>query len=406
MSADQTYVIVGGGLAGAKAAETLRSEGFDGRVVLVGSEPVLPYERPPLSKAYLRGEVDSASFTVHDAAFYDQQAIELLLCTTVTGVDLAGATITLETGETLRYDRLLLATGSVARHLDVPGADLAGVHYLRTMADSDQLRSVLNPGRKVVVVGTGWIGAEVAASARELGAEVTLVGPDPLPLVRVLGPEIGAVYRDLHAAHGVELRLGQTVASLAGTTSVEQIHLSDGTSLPAEVVVAGIGAVPQLDLARSAGLDLAGGVPVDRYLATTDPRIYAAGDIAAVPYPRFDARIRLEHWSAALNQGPVAARNMLGQATPYEQVPYFFSDQYDLGMEYRGYAPTWDEVVLRGTPASGSFLAFWCRGGRVVAAMNANIWDQGDNLTALIGAPADPIRLADSDTDLASMIAT
>jgi 3-phenylpropionate/trans-cinnamate dioxygenase ferredoxin reductase subunit len=406
MSADQTYVIVGGGLAGAKAAETLRSEGFDGRVVLVGSEPVLPYERPPLSKAYLRGEVDSASFTVHDAAFYDQQAIELLLCTTVTGVDPAGATITLETGETLRYDRLLLATGSVARHLDVPGADLAGVHYLRTMADSDQLRSVLNPGRKVVVVGTGWIGAEVAASARELGAEVTLVGPDPLPLVRVLGPEIGAVYRDLHAAHGVELRLGQTVASLAGTTSVEQIHLSDGTSLPAEVVVAGIGAVPQLDLARSAGLDLAGGVPVDRYLATTDPRIYAAGDIAAVPYPRFDARIRLEHWSAALNQGPVAARNMLGQATPYEQVPYFFSDQYDLGMEYRGYAPTWDEVVLRGTPASGSFLAFWCRGGRVVAAMNANIWDQGDNLTALIGAPAAPIRLADSDTDLASMIAT
>jgi 3-phenylpropionate/trans-cinnamate dioxygenase ferredoxin reductase component len=406
MPADQTYVIVGGGLAGAKAAETLRSEGFDGRVILAGGEPVLPYERPPLSKAYLRGEVDSESFTVQDVAFYDQQAIELLLCTTVTGVDPTGARITLETGETLRYDRLLLATGSVARRLDVPGADLAGVHYLRTMADADQLRSVLNPGRRVVVVGTGWIGAEVAASAREMGAEVTLVGPDPFPLVRVLGPEIGAVYRDLHAAHGVELRLGRTAASLTGTTSVEQVHLSDGTALPAEVVVAGIGAVPQLDLARSAGVGLAGGVLVDRYLATTDPRIHAAGDIAAVPYPRFDARIRLEHWSAALNQGPIAARNMLGQAMPYDRVPYFFSDQYDLGMEYRGYAPTWDEVVLRGSPASGSFLAFWCRGGRVVAAMNANIWDQGDNLTALIGAPADPLRLADPGTDLASMIPT
>ncbi len=406
MAEQRTFVIVGGGLAGAKAAETLREEGFDGRVVLIGEEPVRPYERPPLSKEYLRGEKSFAEVAaVHDEEYYDKHEIELRTLTTVTGLDLAGATITLDESEQLAFDRLLLATGSAARSLPVAGAELPGVHYLRTLADADGLREVLVDGARVVVIGSGWIGAEVAASAHQLGCAVTMVGPDALPLVHVLGPEVATVYRDLHAAHGVKLLLGHSSARIVGIEHVDGVELEDGTLLEADVVVAGVGAKPRLELAKAAGLKLDGGVVVTATLESSAPGVFAAGDIAAVPYPD-GRRIRLEHWSAALNQGPAAARSMLGADTPYTKVPYFFSDQWDLGMEYRGHATDWDQVVFRGDPGGGEFLAFWLYEGRVLAGMNANIWDQGDAITALIesGASGDPSALADLGTKLETLV--
>ena len=409
MAPPRTIVIVGASLAGAKAAETLRDEGFDGRVVLVGDEPVRPYERPPLSKDYLRGEAGFDAAAVHDAGFYDTRHIELRAATTVSAVDPSASTVTLGSGERLGYDRLLLTTGATPRRLTVPGAELDGVRYLRTVADSDALRDAVRAAAAasspVVVIGAGWIGAEVAASARQLGAEVAMVELGAVPLERVLGPEVGAVYRDLHAAHGVQLHFGAGVEALRGAGTVEEVRLSDGTALPAGVVVVGVGVVPRTELAEAAGLDVENGVVTDEFLATGRPGVFAAGDVANALHPLYGTRIRLEHWSAALNQGPVAARNMLDRRVAYDKTPYFFSDQYDLGMEYRGWAAGFDQVVFRGDPAGGEFVAFWLGGGHVLAAMNANVWDQGDALEGLVRArPAvDPAALADPEVDLASL---
>lgn len=407
MASNRTFVIVGASLAGAKAAETLRTEGFDGRIVLIGDEAVRPYERPPLSKAYLRGEKGFDSTAVHDEGFYDANAIELRTSTVVTALDTDRSEVTLASGERIRHDQLLLATGTSPRRLSTPGAELSGVHYLRQLVDADALRQVLTASRRVVVIGAGWIGSEVAASARQLGAEVTMIDPGSVPLERVLGPEVGAVYRDLHAEHGVEMHFGVAVESIRGTTAVEGVRLTNGTVLPAEVVVVGIGVTPRIELAQAAGLVTDNGIAVNEYLATSAPGVYAAGDVANAFHPLYGTRVRLEHWSAALNQGPTAAMNMLGEPTVYDKVPYFFSDQYDLGMEYRGWAPVWDEVVFRGDPATRQFIAFWLRDSRVVAAMNANTWDAGDALEALIRArlPVGHARLIDPDVDLASLAA-
>lgn len=398
----EAFVIVGASLAGAKAAETLRAEGFDRRVVLLGEEPLRPYERPPLSKEYLRGEKGFDHAAVHAEGFYEAQGIELRTSTRVTSVDPVAREVELASGERIGYDKLLLATGATPRRLDVPGADLAGVHYLRTAPDSDALREALAGSPRVVVVGGGWIGSEVAASARQMGADVALVEIASIPLERVLGPEVGAVYRDLHAEHGVELHLGLGVEEFSGSGRVEQVRLSDGTILAADLVVVGIGVTPRTELAAGAGLELRNGIVTDEYLATNVPGIYAAGDVARVAYPRYGAHIRLEHWSAALNQGPAAARNMLGQATPYDETPYFYSDQYDLGMEYRGWAPAFDRVVFRGDIAARTFIAFWLHDGAPVAAMNANIWDAGEALETLLraGTRVDPARLGDADVAL------
>lgn len=402
MASSQTFVIIGASLAGAKAAETLRSEGFAGRLILIGEEPVRPYERPPLSKDYLRGEKGFDEAAVHAAEFYDQQAIELRLSTVATDLDVSHRQVSLASGERVGYDRLLVATGSRPRRLSAPGADLDGVHYLRTAADSDELRRALEGRPQVVVIGAGWIGAEVAASARQLGSEVAMLELATVPLERVLGPEVGAIYRDLHAEHGVDLHFGVGVEALAGSGTVEEVRLTDGTRLPAQLVVVGVGVQPRVELAQAAGLHIDNGVAVDEHLQTSAPDIYAAGDVANAYHPRYRSSIRLEHWSAALNQGPVAARNMLGSSIVYDRTPYFFSDQYDLGMEYRGWAPTFDRVVFRGDPASREFIAFWLHQHRVVAAMNANVWDQGDAIEALLAshAPVDPDRLADPHTSL------
>ena len=360
MPSKQRFVIAGASLAGAKAAETLRSEGFDGEVVLIGEEPVRPYERPPLSKDYLRGEksFDDAA-AVHSADFYDANGIDLRKGTVVTGIDTGRAEVATSTGERVGYDRLLLTVGAEPRRLSVPGAQLDGVRYLRTVEDSDALRHAFSGSPHVVVIGAGWIGSEVAASARQLGADVAMVELASVPLERVLGQEVGAVFRDLHADHGVDMHFGVGVDAVEGGKAVEQVRLTDGTVLPAQVVVAGIGVAPRTALAESAGLELDNGVAVDEYLATTVPGIYAAGDVANAFHPRYGTRIRLEHWSAALNQGPAAARNMMGQQTAYARVPYFFSDQYDLGMEYRGWAPAFESVVFRGDVANREFIAFW-----------------------------------------------
>lgn len=406
MAAPESVVIIGGGLAGAKAAETLREEGFARRVVLVGDEAVRPYERPPLSKDYLRGEADFDAAAVHDEGYYEAHDIELRTSVTATAVDPGAGEVELSSGERLHYDRLLLATGAEPRRLSIPGADLDGVHYLRSVADSDALRRAITGAGPVVVIGAGWIGAEVAASARQLGAEVAMIELGQVPLARVLGEEIGGVYRDLHVEHGVDLHVGTGTEAIEGNGKVEAVRLADGTVLPAGTVVVGIGVTPRVALAEAAGLDMANGVVTDDHLATSVPGIYAAGDVADVLYPLYGARIRLEHWSAALNQGPVAARNMLGGDAVYDKTPYFYSDQYDFGMEYRGWVPSVEQVVIRGDRDGREFVAFWLNDGAVGAAMNANVWDQGDALEALVRARVrvDPAQLADPSVDLSGLV--
>ena len=408
MATDQTFVIVGASLAGAKAAETLRAEGFDGRVVLIGEEAERPYERPMLSKEYLRGEKPAAKLYVHDEGFYADNGIELMTGTRVQSLDPGAHEITLAGGARMSYSRLLLSTGAAPRRLPLPGADLPGVAYLRAMGESDALRAAITAASRVVVIGAGWIGSEVAASARHLGAQVAIVAPEAVPLVRVLGPEVGGVYRDLHAGHGVDLHLSTQIEAIVGDGAASGVRTTDGVVIEGDLVVVGVGVTPRVELAKLAGLTVENGIVVDEFLATSAPDVFAAGDVAATWNTRYNKRIRMEHWANALNQGPVAARNMLGQHTAYEKLPYFYSDQYDLGMEYNGYADDWDRVVVRGDRSGPEFLAFWLKDGRVLAGMNANIWDQGDDIKALIrsGASVDPDRLADPSVPLADLLAS
>jgi len=407
MTTEQTFVIVGASLAGAKAAETLRAEGFDGRLVLIGTEDERPYERPPLSKDYLRGEVGREKVYVHEEGFYAEQSIDLRLGRTAVSLDTSVNELTLDDGERLRYDRLLLTTGAEPRQLQIPGNELDGVLYLRSVKDSDVLRERLDRGGKVVVVGAGWIGAEVAASARQRGLEVTLLDPNEVPLERVLGIEVGAVYRDIHADHGVQMLLGTGVEAFEGHTAVEQVRTSDGRELECDFVVVGIGAQPRTDLATQAGIAVNDGILVDEHLQTSAPGVLAAGDVARAHHPFYGQGIRVEHWSNALNQGPAAARNMLGHADAYDRLPYFFSDQYDTGMEYSGFARTWDRVVFRGDPASREFIAFWLVGDTVRAGMNVNVWEVTDPIQRLIRerVAVEDRRLADPDVPLEELVA-
>jgi 3-phenylpropionate/trans-cinnamate dioxygenase ferredoxin reductase component len=405
---EQTFIIVGASLAGAKAAEELRERGFEGRVMLIGSEPERPYERPPLTKDYLRGESEREKGFVHDPGFYDERRIELLSGVTATGIDPAHAKLTLEDGRVLEYDQLLLTTGAEPRRIPVPGAGLDGIHYLRTLGDSTVLRERLNAGGRVAVVGAGWIGSEFAASARQRGLEVTLIDPLELPNVRIFGPEVGSFYRDVHAQHGVELLLGDGVESFEGDGAVQRLKTSSGKTVQCDFAVVGIGVVPRVDLARDAGLEVDDGIVVDEHLRSSVPNIVAAGDVAGAWHPFFEQRIRVEHWANALNQGPAAARSMLGDEAPYDRLPYFFSDQYDVGMEYSGHARDWDRVVIRGDRDGGEFIAFWLHQRRVVAGMNVNVWDVNEHVQALIRSrrEVDLAALADPDTTLQSIAGT
>jgi 3-phenylpropionate/trans-cinnamate dioxygenase ferredoxin reductase subunit len=402
---DQTFIIAGASLAGAKAAEELRQRGFDGRVLLIGAEPERPYERPPLTKDYLRDESPRDKAYVHAEGFYAEQQIELLTETVVTAVDPAASAVSLGDGRELQFDRLLLSTGAEPRRIPIAGADLDGVHYLRSLADCDVLRALLDAGGHVVVVGAGWIGSEFAASARQLGLKVTVIDPVHLPNERIFGPEIGSFYRDVHAQHGVELLLGEGVDSFEGSGTLKRVRTVGGRTIDCDFAVVAIGVSPRDGLARDAGIDVDNGIPVDHALHTSAPNVFAAGDVANAWNPFFDQRIRVEHWSNALHQGPAAARAMLGDRVSYDRIPYFFSDQYDVGMEYSGHAPTWDEVVFRGDRAGGEFIAFWLQDGRVVAGMNVNVWDVNEHVQALIRSrqPVDAAALRDPDTPLESL---
>ncbi len=402
MTSDRTFVIVGASLAGAKAAETLREEGYDGRVVLIGAEAERPYERPPLSKEYLRGEVGREKVYVHDEGFYAEHDVELRLGRTALRLDTGSRELALDDGERLRYDRLLLTTGAEPRRLPIPGGELDGVLYLRSVEDSDALRGRLDRGGAVVVIGAGWIGAEVAASASQRGLDVTVIEPLSVPLERVLGREVGAIYRDIHADHGVRMLLETGVEAFEGDGAVERVRIGDGRELQCDFVVVGVGVEPRVGLAADAGMGVDNGILVDEHLQTDAPGVFAAGDVANAHHPLYGERIRVEHWANALNQGPAAARAMLGGAAAYDLVPYFFSDQYDVGMEYAGFAREWDRVVFRGDPAAREFIAFWMAGDRVLAGMNVNVWEVTDHIQRLIRqrVPVDDRRLADPDVPL------
>jgi 3-phenylpropionate/trans-cinnamate dioxygenase ferredoxin reductase subunit len=401
----RTLAIVGASLAGAKAAEAAREAGFDGRIVLIGDEPGLPYERPPLSKAVLRGEEDAEVARVHPEGFYEERSIELVHDRAV-ALDPGDHTIALAGGETVTFDTAVLATGAAPRRLDVPGAGLAGVHYLRTIDDSVRLRDAIRDAGRVAVVGAGWIGSEVAASARQMGADVVLVDPAPVPLLRVLGHDMGAVFGRLHADHGVDLRLGSGVAELRGTKTVEELVLDDGRVEPADVVVVGVGVTPRTELADAAGLRVDNGIVVDEHLATGVPGVLAAGDVANAWHPHYRRHLRVEHWANALHQGTTAGRNAAGATDAYSRLPYFFSDQYDLGMEYVGYGSADDAVAVRGDRDARRFIAFWHRNGAVTAAMNVNVWDVVDDLRAIVesGREIDPARLADPAVPLSDLV--
>jgi 3-phenylpropionate/trans-cinnamate dioxygenase ferredoxin reductase subunit len=395
----RTFAVIGGGLAGGKAVEALRAEGFDGRLVLFGAEAHRPYERPPLSKGYLQGADDRETVFVHAPDWYAEHDVDLRLETPVVGLDRHAHELISRHGDPLHYDRLLLATGATPRHLRLPGADLFGVRYLRTLDDSDALRAAFHQGVRVVVIGGGWIGLETAAAARLAGAEVTLLESAPLPLLRVLGPQMATVFADLHRAHGVDLRTGVTVAALrpakGDASAVGGVELDDGTLLDADVVVVGIGVIPNVDLATSAGLVVDDGVLVDASLRTSDPDVFAAGDVANAEHPVLGRRVRVEHWANALHQPEVAAAAMLGGDAVWDHLPYFFTDQYDLGMEYVGLADADDEVVVRGDVDAREFVAFWVRDGRVRAGMNVNIWDVTDRIRDMIfaGEPVEAFEL-------------
>ena len=405
MSANSAYVIAGAGLAGAKAAETLRTEGFDGPVVLIGDEAERPYERPPLSKDYLLGKAERETIYVHPAPWYADNSVELRLGVPVTGIDPAAHEVWLADGSRIDYAKLLLATGSSPRRLPVPGAEADGVLYLRRVGDSDQLKAAFQAVSRIAVIGAGWIGLETAAAARAAGAEVTILETAELPLLRVLGTEVAQVFAGLHREHGVDLRFGVQVSEITGSGGrAGGVRLADGGHVEADAVIVGVGITPNTQLAEAAGLETGNGVVVDARLRSSHPDIYAAGDIASAYHPVLGRHIRVEHWANALHQPQTAARAMLGQDVAYDRMPYFYTDQYDLGMEYTGYVEPggYDQVVFRGDVERREFIAFWLADGRVLAGMNVNIWDATDMIQALVrgGHTVDPGRLADPGVSL------
>lgn len=395
-------VVVGAGLAAAHVVATLREQGYAEPVTLVGDEVDRPYERPPLSKSYLQGASPREEVFVHTAGWYADHGVETRFGTAATAVDRSARTVALADGTTLGYDHLVIATGSSPRTLDVPGAGLDGVHTLRRLADSDVLRAELAARSRLVVAGGGWIGLEVAAAARLAGLEVTVLEYAAQPLLRVLGPELGAFFADLHRERGVDVRTGVGVEAFEGSAGRVTGVRVGGEVVPADVVLVGVGAAPNVGLAVAAGLaaDAAAGIAVDEHLRTADPSVLAAGDVAHAHNTALGHSLRVEHWDNAIRQGGLAARTILGQDAVHDWQPYFYTDQYDLGMEYVGYADADDSVVVRGDKASRELIAFWLRDGRVRAAMNVNVWDVNDQLRALVGRRIEPARLSSEDVAL------
>jgi NADPH-dependent 2,4-dienoyl-CoA reductase/sulfur reductase-like enzyme len=406
MAHKKDFIIVGGGLAGAAAAEELRTQGFDGTIRLVGKEPHEPYIRPPLSKGYLNGSDGLDAVYVHPTEWYAEHDIELLTGTKAFGVNAGAHEVTVSGGTPLHYDKLLLATGSSPRLLTIDGAELGGVHYLRTLDDSQGLHKELaGGGRQLVLIGSGWIGMEVGATARTLGNDVTILERDPIPLANAIGPELGTMFADYHREKGVVLRTSVVVEKILGSHGkVAGVQLGNGEVVPADIVLIGVGAVPNVALADDAGIITENGIVTDQSLQTSDPDIFAAGDVANAFHPLANMRLRSEHWANALNQGPAAARAMLGQNVSYEEIPYFYTDQFDLGMEYSGYGPLMKDarLVYRGDRDAHEFVVFWLREDRVVAGMNLNVWDVNEHVQGLIrsGRVVEESRLVDASIPL------
>ncbi|MBX3092222.1 MAG: FAD-dependent oxidoreductase [Cryobacterium sp.] len=406
MATKQNFIIVGGGLAGVSAAEELRKQGFDGTIQLVAKEPHAPYIRPPLSKGYLNGSDGLDAVFVHPDAWYAENNIELLTDTKAYGVNARDHEVTVAGGKPLHYDKLLLATGSSPRILTIDGAELGGVHYLRTLDDSIALHKELaGGGRKLVLIGSGWIGMEVGATARTLGNEVTILEQVTIPLSNAIGDELGMMFHDLHKEHGVDMRMSVVVDKIVGSHGkVAGVQLKTGEVIPADLVLIGVGAVPNVALADDAGIITENGIVVDQAMQSSDPDIFAAGDVANAFHPLANMRLRSEHWANALNEGPAAARGMLGQNESFEDIPYFYTDQYDVGMEYSGYGPMTKgaTIVYRGNREGREFIAFWLKDDRVVAGMNVNVWDVNDQVQRLIreGKAMNPARLADESVPL------
>ncbi|MBQ0850424.1 FAD-dependent oxidoreductase [Streptomyces sp. BH-SS-21] len=387
MSRENTFVIVGGGLAAGKTAEELRRAGHQGPVLVIGDESERPYIRPPLSKGYLLGKEERDSIHVHPEGWYRDNGVDLLLGTTVTSVDVRSKEVALSDGQRVRYAKLLLATGSSPRRLSVPGADFGNVLYLRRVGDSERLKAAFTPGARIVVIGGGWIGLETAAAARMAGAHVTVLEHSELPLLKVLGREAAEVFAALHRDHGVELYPRAVTERITGSGSLaDGVLLADGRQLPADAVVVGVGITPNVGLAEAAGLEVNNGIVTDARLRTSDPDVFAAGDVANAFHPRLGRHLRVEHWANALHQPRTAALSMLGKNAVHDRLPYFYTDQYDLGMEYTGYTEPggYDRVVFRGEPDERRFIAFWMSGSRVLAGMSVNVWDVIDDIRSLI----------------------
>jgi len=414
MADQQTFVIVGANLAGGRAAFALRAEGFAGRIVLIGAEPDLPYERPPLSKEYLRGDMAKEKLFIAGPEVYDERRIDLLLGVRATRLDTQEHFVELETGERIPYEKLLLATGGYPRRLDVPGSDLEGIYELRTIADSERISAELQPGRRLVTIGAGVIGAEIAASARTKGLDVTMIEALSVPLIRSLGEEMGGIYADIHRDHGVRLHTNESVErfepstplAAGGATRVERVVTNTGRSIGCDFVVVGIGIVPATELAESGGLEIDNGVVVNEFCETSAPDVYACGDVANFYHPLLGYRLRIEHWSNAQNQAAAAAKSMLGQREPYADIPWFWSDQYDLNLQYVGHATRWDEVVLRGDVTGRKFTAFYIEGGRLRAALTINRHRDIRPARDLIqkGVTIESDKLRDEEIELKSLV--
>ena len=395
----QRIVIIGGGLAGAKAAVALKDGGFEGSLTIVGDEPHPPYERPPLSKEYLQGGSEADDMLVVPTAWYDEHDVSRIEGIAADRIDRTAHEVHLEDGRDLPYDALIIATGAKPRRLDIPGKELALT--LRYLEDSDALKAAYADASTVVIIGGGWIGLETAAAARAAGAETVVLERESLPLHHVLGDELAEYFADLHRRNGVDVRTAVSVDSISGAGPFV-VH-TDGGDIEADVVVMGVGAAPRIDLPDAAGLDVDNGVVVDETFRTSDPDIYAVGDVANAHNTVRGESLRVEHWDNAIRQGEAVAKVILGEAATYDWQPYFFSDQFDLGMEYVGRSSATDTVVIRGDKSSGEFIVFWLADGRVTAGMNVNVWDVNDDLRALIGHHVDPDRLVDPDVPLAEV---
>lgn len=364
---EDTLVLVGASHAAAQAVDSLRREGHAGRIVLIGDEPRLPYQRPPLSKKYLAGELEADRLWIRPAPFYEQRRVELMLGRRVERLDLSGRSVRLDDGSDIAYGRLLLATGARARPPAVPGADLPGIHCLRSMDDVDRIRAELSSVRRVVIVGAGYIGLECAASCIKLGLAVTVLEMADRVMSRVVAPEMSAFYGAEHASHGVAIRLNERLERFEGTGRVAAVRCADGSAYPADLVIVGIGILPNVELAADAGIACDNGITVNRYCRTSDPDVYAIGDCASHPSPRYGRRIRLESVDNAFEQAKTAAANICGREVIHDKVPWFWSDQYDLKLQIVGLAEGYDRVVLRGDPAARAFSCCYLRGSELIA---------------------------------------